>query len=157
MISFFDRYQKFAPIFLRLGLAAVFGIFGFQKLKYPDQAVRETQLLIENVDISNIAALSYYLGIFEILICFALIIGFKTRVFAPVAFFLISVFFFFTIQKAESINPEIYRDLGLMGNAAALFLLGAGPLSLDAWLSKKADSAINPQDTSAGPSTTNNV
>jgi len=142
--SFFARYSELAPVFLRIGLASVFGIFGFQKLANPGQSVRETQLLLDNIDISNITALSYYLGVTEILICVALLIGYKTRVPAILAALMMATFFFFNIKAAQSVNPEIFRDLGLIGSAVALFLLGSGSFSVDAWASKK--SAPAPED-----------
>lgn len=137
MESFFIKYQKFAPLFLRFGLSAVFVIFGVQKLKNPGQATDEIELLI-SLKLSDAAALNYYLGLFEILIGVSLIIGFRVRIAAVIASTLMATFFIFNIKSATSINPEIYRDLGLVGNSLALFLLGAGPLSLDSWLSKKS-------------------
>lgn len=139
MNSFFDRYQKFAPLFLRFGLSAVFVIFGVQKLLDPGQATREIELLA-GLKLADAAALNYYLGLFEILLAISLVIGFKVRVAAVITSLLMATFFILNIKSATSINPEIYRDLGLVGNSVALFLLGAGPLSLDSWLSQKGKS-----------------
>jgi len=125
------RYQKFAPLFLRLGLAAVFFLFGLQKLINPSQTTAEIQLLV-NFELAEAAALNFYLGLTEILIAFAFFFGFKVRLFSLAASFLLAMFFLsFLVKYGLSINPDLYRDIGLLGASAALFLLGAGPWSLD--------------------------
>ena len=65
--SFAARYQKFAPVFLRIGLAFVFLLFGIQKLTHPGQATSETQLLT-NFELADAAAVNFYLGLVELAI-----------------------------------------------------------------------------------------
>ena len=43
----------------------------------------------------------------------------------------IMFFVSFLSKYGISINPDLYRDVGLIGASIALFLLGAGPLSID--------------------------
>lgn len=125
------KFQKFAPVFLRFGLAAVFLLFGLQKLTNPAQTTAEVQLLL-NLDLADAAALSYYLGLIEIIISCAFILGFRVRFFALAAGLLVVLFFISFLAKfGLSINPDLYRDVGLLGAAVALFLLGAGPISID--------------------------
>lgn len=125
------RFQKYAPLVLRIGLAAVFVLFGLKKLMSPSQATAEIQLLM-NFGLADAAAMNFYLGLFEIIIATALIIGFKIRVFTVIASAFLFLFFFsFFAKYGFSINPDLYRDLGLLGAAIALFLLGAGPFSID--------------------------
>lgn len=125
------RYQKFAPLFLRVGLAIVFFLFGLKKLTHPGQATAEIQLILE-FDLTHAAAINYYLGLTEMLVALALLVGFKVRGFALLASFLVSIFFLsFLTTYGLSINPDLYRDIGLLGGALALFLLGAGPWSID--------------------------
>jgi uncharacterized membrane protein YphA (DoxX/SURF4 family) len=129
--SFATRYQKFAPIFLRIGLALVFIFFSIQKLSKPGQGTAEVQLLL-NVELADAAAINYYLGIVEFCIAASFILGFKVRIFALISSVMIVMFFVsFLAKYGISINPDLYRDVGLIGASIALFLLGAGPMSLD--------------------------
>lgn len=129
--TFALRYQKYAPLVLRFGLAVVFFLFGLQKLSNPGQTTSEIQLLL-NFELADAAAANYYLGIIEMLIAFAFLLGFKVRVLSLIAAILVSLFFAsFFFKFGLSINPDIYRDVGLFGGSLALFLLGAGPWSFD--------------------------
>lgn len=130
-------YAQYAPLALRAGLAVVFFLFGLKKLTNPTQATAEIQLLLE-FDLADAAAINFYLGLIELLITTTLIVGFKVRVASAVAGLLTALFFLsFLIKYGFSINPDLYRDVGLFGAATALFLLGAGPLSLDHSISQK--------------------
>lgn len=125
------RFRKYAPLVLRLGLAVVFILFGLKKLISPSQATAEIQLLM-NFELVDAAALNFYLGLLEIIIAAAFLIGFKVRVFTVFAGVLLTLFFIsFFAKYGFSINPDLYRDIGLLGGAIALFLLGAGPWSID--------------------------
>lgn len=131
------RFQKFAPLFLRFGLAAVFLLFGLQKLINPSQTTAEIQLLL-NFELVDAAALNFYMGLVEILIAFTFVFGFRVRFFALVSSLMIAMFFISFLSKyGLSINPDLYRDIGLLGASLALFLLGAGPWSIERLLRKK--------------------
>lgn len=131
------KYQKFAPVFLRFGLAFVFVLFGVQKLLHPSQTTAEIQLLT-NFELVDAAALNFYLGLIEIAVAASFILGFKVRPFALISFLMVSMFFLsFLTKYGLSINPDLYRDIGLAGASLALFLLGAGPLSVDNSAHKK--------------------
>jgi len=131
------RFQKFAPVFLRFGLAVVFLLFGLQKLINPSQTTAEIQLLL-SFELADAAALSFYMGLVEILIALAFIVGFKVRFFALVSSLLVSMLFIsFFVKYGFSINPDLYRDIGLLGASGALFLLGAGPWSIESLLRKR--------------------
>ena len=123
--------SSFAPLAVRIGLFVVFLLFGLQKLKNPGQSTAEIQLLL-NWNIINAAALNYYLGLVEILLAILFLVGFKTRIAAFTASLLLTVFFLsFLVKYGLSINPNLYRDIGLLGAAVSLFLTGGGRLSLD--------------------------
>jgi len=129
--TFANRSQKYAPLCLRFGLAFVFFLFGLKKLMNPEQSTAEIQLLL-SFELADAAALSFYLGLIEILTAISFLFGFKVRAFALVSAALTILFFSsFLVKYGLSINPDLYRDVGLFGAAIALFLLGAGPLSLD--------------------------
>ena len=130
-------YQRFAPLSLRLGLAVVFLLFGIQKLTNPGQATSETQLLT-NFELADAAAVNFYLSLAELAIGISFIIGFKVRIFSFLSIFLVTTFFLSFLGKyGLSLNPDLYRDLGLLGASIALFLLGSGPISLDNYFAQK--------------------
>ena len=125
------KYQKFAPLFLRIGLALVFVFFAIQKLTKPGQGTAEVQLLL-NLELADAAAINYYLGLMELCIAISFIFGFKVRIFALISSVMVVMFFLsFLAKYGISINPDLYRDVGLIGASIALFLLGAGPMSID--------------------------
>lgn len=129
--SFATRYQKFAPFFLRIGLAIVFLLFGIKKLSNPGQTTAEIQLLL-NFELADAAALNFYLGLLELMITVSFVLGFKVRLFSIISFLMVSMFFLsFLTKYGVSLNPDLYRDIGLAGASMALFLLGAGPMSID--------------------------
>ena len=135
--SFTANYQKFAPVFLRFGLAIVFFLFGIQKLSNPSQTTAEVQLLTD-FELADAAAINYYLGLVELGTALSFILGLKVKIFAGISFLMVAMFFLSFLSKyGLSLNPDLYRDIGLAGASIALFLLGAGPLSLDSSLHKK--------------------
>ena len=130
----------YAPLFLRLGLAIVFFMFGFQKLSSPEQTRAEIQLLL-NLNLGTAAALNYYLGIFEITISLGFLLGIGIRFLAPLASFFLIVFLISFIgiglAKGTVIDPTLFRDFGLLGATIALWLLGPGPFSIEEMRKKK--------------------
>lgn len=135
--KFRQRLQPYAPLFLRLGLAVVFFLFSFQKLSAPEQGRAEIQLLL-NIGIGGAAALNFYLGLAELIIGACLLLGAFVRYAGLGAFILIGTFFLGIVTKyGITQDPTLNRDLGLIGASFALWLLGAGPFSIDRWLSKR--------------------
>jgi len=134
------KYQHFSPLFLRIGLAFVFLFFGIQKLTNPGQATSETQL-ITGFELADAAAVNFYLGLTEIVIAASFVLGFKVRLFAFLSFFLVVTFFISFLSKyGVSLNPDLYRDIGLIGASGALFLLGSGPISIEKFFAKQETS-----------------
>jgi len=134
--SFAKRFQKLASLFLRFGIGIVFLLFGIKKLLNPGQSTAEIQLLI-NFDLADAAAMNFYLGLIEVIIALAFFVGLKVRVTALVAsIFLLLFFSSFLVRYGLSINPDLYRDVGLLGGTLALFLLGGGAWSLDELLTR---------------------
>jgi len=130
-------YQRFAPVFLRVGLAFVFLLFGIQKLTHPGQATSETQLLT-NFELADAAAVNFYLSLIELGIAISFIVGFKVRLFSFISSLLVATFFVSFLSKyGVSLNPDLYRDIGLLGASIALFLLGSGPVSVDSFIAQK--------------------
>jgi len=137
-----QRLKPYAPLFLRLGLGAVFVLFGFQKLSSPEQTRAEIQLLLEggifDIGLGGAAAVNYYLGITEMIVGVAFLLGAWIRYVAPIAILLTILFFSGIVSKyGISQDPTLNRDLGLLGASIALFLTGAGPLSVEQWLERQ--------------------
>jgi uncharacterized membrane protein YphA (DoxX/SURF4 family) len=129
--AFANRFQPYAPFLLRIGLAAVFLIFGMQKLMQPGQGTAEIELLI-SVSRGDASAMNYYFGLVEIILAAMLTVGFRVRLAALLAAGMEFVIFTsFLMKYGLSLNPDLYRDIGLFAAALALFLLGAGRWSVD--------------------------
>lgn len=140
-----QRLRPYAPLFLRLGLGIVFFLFGFQKLSTPEQGQAEVQILL-NIGIGGAAAINFYLGVTEMLISISLLLGAFVRYGALLATLLVIMFFTSIVSKyGISQDPTLNRDIGLAGAAFTIFLIGAGPFSIDAILKKRKKGAILPQ------------
>lgn len=145
MNDFFNKYSgALAPLFLRLGLAAVFLLFGYQKLSTPSVGTSEIQLALGSDDkpfgIGPSSALNYYLGLFEVIIAISFLLGTYLRVTAFAAAIMVTGFFIGLVLKyGFSQDPQLNRDVGLIGAALALWLIGPGPWSFDAWLAQRKE------------------
>lgn len=121
-----------ALLVLRIGLATVFLLFGYQKLSVPAQTTSEIQLLLNFLGLAAASAINFYLGLTEIIVALALLIGIRARFFGIVAALLTASFLAsFLLKFGLSINPDLYRDVGLTAIGLALSLLGAGKYSWD--------------------------
>ena len=126
-----NKKLDIALLILRAGLAIVFLLFGYQKLSNPSQTSAEIQLLL-NLGIGAVAAINFYLGLTEIIVALALLFGIKVRLFGIVGAFLTASFLAsFLFKFGLSINPDLYRDVGLTAIGLALAILGAGKYSWD--------------------------
>lgn len=120
-----------ALLILRAGLAIVFLLFGYQKLSNPAQTTAEIQLIL-NLGLGGSAAINYYLGLLEIIVALALLAGVRVRIFGTIAALLTASFLgSFLTKFGVSINPDLYRDVGLTAIGLALAILGAGKYSWD--------------------------
>lgn len=128
------RLQPYAPLFLRVGIGVVFLLFSWQKLNldtFP-QARAEIEF-ISGLGLGSVSLVTYYMGIFEFLVALSFFVGFAVRWTAPFATILLAFVFASVVARTGFTNdPGLYRDLGMIGGALALWLLGAGPVSLDA-------------------------
>ena len=132
-----ENLKIYAPLVLRLGLAIVFFLFGYQKLSVPEQTRAEIQLLLD-IGLGSAAAINYYLGLIELMIAFGFVLGAFIGYLAPLAAFLLFGFFSsFMWKYGINVDPTLFRDIGLLGGALSLWLTGGGALSFDNWRSKK--------------------
>lgn len=139
-----ENFKNYAPIFLRLGLAVVFLLFGYQKLSVPEQTRAEIQLLLD-IGLGSASAINYYLGLAELLVALGFLFGAYMKYIAPLASVLLTGFFVSFLWKyGASIDPTLYRDLGLLGGTLSLWFSGAGYFSFDDWLQnrKKTENEI---------------
>ena len=126
-----NKKLDIALLILRVGLATVFLLFGYQKLSNPAQTTAEIQLIL-NLGLGGAAAINYYLGLTEVIVALALLAGARVRFFGIIAALLTASFLAsFLIKFGVSINPDLYRDVGLTAIGIALAILGAGKYSLD--------------------------
>ena len=132
-----DKSKNWASFLLRWGLAVVFILFGYQKLSIPEQTRAEIQLLLD-IGLGSASAINFYLGLIEIMIAISFVLGIfikKTSLLASLM--LLGFFSSFLWKYGLSIDPTLYRDLGLLAGSLALWFLGSGDWSLDEWLSKR--------------------
>lgn len=126
-----EKLKDYAPLFLRIGLAATFTLFGWHKLSSPEQSVAEIQLLI-NSGLGSASAINYYLGLLELIIAFSFWLGWGIRYTGLIATFLIAfIFGSLTTKYGLNFDPLLLRDVGLISAAFTLWILGAGPWSVD--------------------------
>lgn len=125
-----EKKLNWALLILRIGLAVVFLLFGYQKLSSPAQTTSEIQILLNFLGLGAASALNFYLGITEVTIGLGLILGIKVKLLGFLAALLTTMFFgSFLIKLGFSINPDIYRDIGLTAAGIALGILGGGKFS----------------------------
>lgn len=123
-----EKLERFAPLVLRIGLAIVFLLFAYHKLHLATngQGVSEIRQLFD-VGISSAAALNYYVGLLELVVSVLLIGGWQVRIAGLVASGMTFFIFFSYFQKyGITIQPDLYRDVGLSAAGLALFMLGSG-------------------------------
>lgn len=137
------KLQPYAPLFLRFGIGIVFLLFSWQKLNletFP-QARGEIQF-ISNLGLGSVSLVTYYMGILELAVAFSFFMGFLVRWFAPIAAALLLLIFASVVWRTGFTNdPGLYRDIGMIGGALALWVLGAGPISLDRRREKRSQAS----------------
>jgi len=135
-----NKKLDLALLVLRIGLAIVFFLFGFHKLASPSQTTAEIQLIV-NLGLGAVSAINYYMGLVEVIIALGLIVGIKTKLMGLVSAFLTASFLAsFLVKFGISINPDLYRDVGLTAIGIAIFLSGGGRWSWDARAQKNQGS-----------------
>lgn len=138
-----NKKLDLALLILRIGLAVVFLLFGYQKLSSPAQTTSEIQILLNFLGLGAASALNFYLGLTEIAVGLGLILGVKVKLLGFLAALLTTMFFAsFLVKLGLSINPDIYRDIGLTTAGVTLVILGGGRFAIE---KRKEDQPILPQ------------
>lgn len=120
-------------MFLRVGIGVVFLLFGIDKLN-PGTAERAAAelVLILGIASDTSAVFTRSVGIIESFIAISFFLGFGIRWISPLAAtMLVGIFGSITLKFGLQNNPGLFRDIGLLGGTLTLWLLGAGPFSLD--------------------------
>lgn len=124
--SLIERFKKFSPLVVRIGLSLVFLWFGSQQLLHTEAW---TGLIPKSIlSISGMSALSfvYFNGIFEIVFSILLILGLFTRLAALLlALHLLNIIF------VVGYSDIAVRDFGLAMAGISIFLSGADAWCLD--------------------------
>ena len=130
-----DPYTAYVPTILRVGLGATFILLGLgEKLMNPGPGLA----LVEQLNLTALIPVSPGMwvvgaGLAEVAFGVALILGLFTRATAAGAFIL------FTITLFGLANDPVLAHITMFGIASAIFTLGSGPLSVDAWLESQTD------------------
>lgn len=131
------KYADYAPVFVRVGLSIVFTLFSFQKLFSREQTVAEIEFILSGLGPLSFMAqfssmINLSMGVIEGAIAMGLFFGIYVRYAATLASLLLfTIFSSYLINYKFSLDPSIYRDLGLLGAAVSLIFTGAGPFSFD--------------------------
>ncbi len=112
----FDRYRKYAPILVRLGIGSVFLLLGIDQLMNPEAWVAWMPSWISWTTPEQFFFMN---GIFNSIIGFSLIIGFLTRIAA-----LFAVLHLVGVLASLGYNDIAIRDFGLLLAALSVFLRG---------------------------------
>jgi len=138
-----DPYTAYVPVILRVGLGVTFVLLGLgEKLLNPGPGLG----VVAKYDLTSIVPVDPGVwvvgaGLAEIAFGLLLIAGLLTRATAAGAFVL------FTLTLFGLPDDPVLAHITLFGLASAVFTLGAGPLSLDAWLGRQPTS--RPEETPA--------
>lgn len=129
-----DPYTAYVPTILRIGLGVTFVLLGLgEKLLNPGPGLE----VVAKYDLTAVVPVDPGVwvvgaGLAEIAFGIALIFGLLTRATAAGAFVL------FTITLFGLPDDPVLAHITMFGIASAVFTLGAGPLSIDAWLNREA-------------------
>ncbi|QLH83492.1 DoxX family protein [Halosimplex pelagicum] len=128
-------YERYVATVLRVGVGLAFAYLGLvEKLANPSRAVQ----VVYRYDLTSVVPVDPGLwvlgaGLTEIGVGLLLVVGYYTRGAAAVAFTML-VMTLFGLP-----DDPVLAHITLFGMISAIFTLGGGPLSLDAWLSASED------------------
>lgn len=130
-----DRYQRFVPVVVRIGLGLSFVYLGVaEKLFDPARAL----LVVEKYDLTAVVPVDpgvWVVGaaLIEIAVGLLLLAGLLTRGVALLAFLVLTTTLF------GLPDDPVLAHVSLFGLTSAVLTLGGGPQSLDGWLASTAE------------------
>ncbi len=128
-----SRLRAYAPTILRVGIGVAFSFLAvYEKLLNPHLS----ELVVQRYDLVGVIPVSVAMWVFaagaiELAVGLALLVGLRTRLFAAIAFGVLSLSFFY-------FSEAVYSHITLFAVLSILFVTGGGPLSIDAWLETRA-------------------
>ncbi len=131
--------RPYIPLVLRLGLGFVFFWSGLSKIMAPDSAIGVCTNRLEAVDLVSTLywlpfdpeAFVWVQSFLELLLGGALLLGLYIRLSAVVSIMVFLLFFIFLDFSL------VWKNIGLLGAALALFASEQEKYSLDTWLKKR--------------------
>lgn len=128
----YQQLCMYAPVLLRCGMAIVFLYFGFSQATAPSDWTGWLPAWTESLPVSQ-EMFIFMNGWIEIILGTALLIGFATHIAAALlALHLLAITFSLGFTQIG------VRDFGLTIATATIAIVGAGPLSIDAWRKRRA-------------------
>jgi uncharacterized membrane protein YphA (DoxX/SURF4 family) len=125
-MSKIEKFSKFSPIFLRLGIASVFLWFGFSQIKNPASWIRMMPEYVQSIINISPNTLIYINGIFEIALAILLLLGLYTRTVS-----LLLGLHLLHIVSIVGYGAIGARDFALVLATFAIFLHGPDEFCLD--------------------------
>lgn len=143
-----EKWKPYAPLAIRIGLAIILLLFGYHKLNplTVSQGRGEIEIIF-GFPLTAAAPINYYVGLFEVITGSALLLGWRIARTALLATGLIgAIFAAITISIGwNTQDTTLIKDVALTGAGFALWILGAGAISIDAKKGTQAQSYI-PQE-----------
>jgi uncharacterized membrane protein YphA (DoxX/SURF4 family) len=123
--------RRFAALFLRAGIGiAMIYLALYEKILNP----LFSDLVVNDFNLQSVVPVSASMwvlsvGIIELVVGLCLLFGYYTRLVSVVAFFILSMSFFY-------FKEDVYSHVTLFGVLSMIFVLGGGAWSLDRWRKK---------------------
>jgi len=128
-----SRLRAYAPTILRVGIGVAFAFLAvYEKLLNPHLS----ELVVQRYELMGVIPVTAAMwvlaaGLIELAVGVALFVGLRTRLFAAIAFGVLSLSFFY-------FSEAVYSHITLFATLSILFVTGGGPLSIDSWLESRA-------------------
>lgn len=128
----FEKLKKYVPTILRFGIGGALVFLSlYEKVLNPHLS----ELVVQKFALDSIIPVGaamwvFAVGMIELGVGLFILLGFQTRLVSAIAFLVLIVTFFF-------FKEEVYSHVTLFGVLSALFITGAGPLSIDALFKRR--------------------
>ena len=127
--------KRYAPLFLRIGMAIIFLWFSFSQLADPEIWMGMIPSYAESI--AHPLTLVYVNAVFELVFAFLLLLGFKTRFVSGLL-----TLHLFHIVTILDYGPTGARDFALAIASLSIFMNGPDEFCLDKILKKKENSSV---------------
>ena len=129
LASFFDKNQRYATLFIRLGIAVVFLWFGFDKFIQPVNWIGWVPNWMQTLIPISMTAFMYVQGAIETLVGVLLLFGYQVRFAAFLA--AITLLGVELAMVGTGQTEMMLRDAGLLAASLSLLLTGCDCFSID--------------------------